>query len=223
TVLVKDYTQRPFTENLLKHSFIRDQPPERQTRNQIKDHLDRHRRVNKKDETEYEYSGSEDEENGLPNGHARITDYNNDAPSILQAVKDDTLRKGFQRIQENHRNAFEHAGAQQLKRIPHHPAGHSHHHVPHVNGGHSPNPKPGYRPGYPIGKESPREREHVKMRHAEPRLAASPSISVHSRLPPQQPMEQRRSSRPVSHHQAVFFIIQSFYSHSNCGAIVDLL
>lgn len=48
TVLVKDYTQRPFTENLLKHAFIRDQPPERQTRNQIKDHLDRHRRVNKK-------------------------------------------------------------------------------------------------------------------------------------------------------------------------------
>ena len=41
TVLVKDYHQRPYTDNLLKHSFVKDQPNERQTRIQIKDLLDR--------------------------------------------------------------------------------------------------------------------------------------------------------------------------------------
>lgn len=30
TVLVKDYHERPYTEQLLKHPFIRDQPTERQ-------------------------------------------------------------------------------------------------------------------------------------------------------------------------------------------------
>ena len=30
TVLVKDYQQRPYTDQLLKHPFIRDQPTERQ-------------------------------------------------------------------------------------------------------------------------------------------------------------------------------------------------
>lgn len=41
TVLVKDYHQRPYTEQLLKHSFIKDQPTERQVRIQLKDHIDR--------------------------------------------------------------------------------------------------------------------------------------------------------------------------------------
>lgn len=41
TVLVKDYHQRPYTEHLLKHPFIRDQPTERQVRIQLKDHIDR--------------------------------------------------------------------------------------------------------------------------------------------------------------------------------------
>jgi TRAF2 and NCK interacting kinase len=40
TVLVKDYHQRPYTEQLLKHPFIRDQPTERQVRIQLKDHID---------------------------------------------------------------------------------------------------------------------------------------------------------------------------------------
>lgn len=39
--LVKNYTQRPPTEQLLKHPFIRDQPNERQVRIQLKDHIDR--------------------------------------------------------------------------------------------------------------------------------------------------------------------------------------
>uniref|UniRef100_A0A3Q3MR46 non-specific serine/threonine protein kinase n=1 Tax=Mastacembelus armatus TaxID=205130 RepID=A0A3Q3MR46_9TELE len=38
--LVKNYTQRPPTEQLLKHPFIRDQPNERQVRIQLKDHID---------------------------------------------------------------------------------------------------------------------------------------------------------------------------------------
>jgi hypothetical protein len=39
--LIKDYQQRPNTEQLLKHPFIRDQPNECQVRKQIKDHIDR--------------------------------------------------------------------------------------------------------------------------------------------------------------------------------------
>ncbi|ESO92933.1 hypothetical protein LOTGIDRAFT_147597, partial [Lottia gigantea] len=45
--LIKDYTQRHNTEQLLKHPFIRDQPTERQVRIQLKDHIDRHKK-NKK-------------------------------------------------------------------------------------------------------------------------------------------------------------------------------
>lgn len=39
--LVKNYMQRPPTDQLLKHPFIRDQPNERQVRIQLKDHIDR--------------------------------------------------------------------------------------------------------------------------------------------------------------------------------------
>ncbi|XP_039696012.1 mitogen-activated protein kinase kinase kinase kinase 4 [Pteropus medius] len=54
--LVKNYMQRPSTEQLLKHPFIRDQPNERQVRIQLKDHIDRTRKKRgEKDETEYEY------------------------------------------------------------------------------------------------------------------------------------------------------------------------
>uniref|UniRef100_A0A672JU69 non-specific serine/threonine protein kinase n=1 Tax=Salarias fasciatus TaxID=181472 RepID=A0A672JU69_SALFA len=42
--LVKTYPSRPSTEQLLKHSFIRDQPTERQVRIQLKDHIDRTRK-----------------------------------------------------------------------------------------------------------------------------------------------------------------------------------
>lgn len=45
TLLLKDYHQRPHTEDLLRHPFIREQPTERQVRIAIKDHLDRHRRL----------------------------------------------------------------------------------------------------------------------------------------------------------------------------------
>lgn len=49
TVLVKDYTQRPSTEQLLKSPFIKDQPNERQVRIQLKDHIDRVRKHKRED------------------------------------------------------------------------------------------------------------------------------------------------------------------------------
>ncbi|XP_053404499.1 mitogen-activated protein kinase kinase kinase kinase 4-like isoform X2 [Mercenaria mercenaria] len=96
TCLLKDYTQRPNTEQLLKHPFIRDQPTERQVRIQLKDHIDRHKK-NKKIEdhdTEYEYEGSdnEEEEDGTKPG---------EPSSILQiGPGESTLRRNFQQIQE---------------------------------------------------------------------------------------------------------------------------
>lgn len=44
TILVKDYTQRPHTEQLLRHTFLKDIPSERQVKIQLKDHLDRTRK-----------------------------------------------------------------------------------------------------------------------------------------------------------------------------------
>lgn len=43
-VLVKDYTQRPHTDQLLRHPFLKDIPNERQVKIQLKDHLDRSRK-----------------------------------------------------------------------------------------------------------------------------------------------------------------------------------
>ncbi|XP_052217159.1 mitogen-activated protein kinase kinase kinase kinase 4-like isoform X4 [Dreissena polymorpha] len=95
TCLLKDYTQRPNTEQLLKHPFIRDQPTERQVRIQLKDHIDRHKK-NKKIEdhdTEYEYEGSDNEEEEEKPG---------EPSSILQiGPGESTLRRNFQRIQEH--------------------------------------------------------------------------------------------------------------------------
>ncbi|KAI1287929.1 Traf2 and NCK-interacting protein kinase [Halotydeus destructor] len=49
TSLIKDYTQRPYTDQLLKHPFVKDQPTERQVRSQLKEHIDRVRK-HKRDE-----------------------------------------------------------------------------------------------------------------------------------------------------------------------------
>lgn len=91
--MVKDYHQRPYTEQLLKHPFIRDQPTERQVRIQLKDHIDRcKKRKQEKEREDYRYSGSENEDDepalaGEPS-------------SIVQAPGGDTLRRNFQQIQE---------------------------------------------------------------------------------------------------------------------------
>ncbi|XP_076356512.1 serine/threonine-protein kinase mig-15-like isoform X2 [Tachypleus tridentatus] len=95
TVLVKDYQHRPYTDQLLKHPFIRDQPTERQVRIQLKDHIDRCHKY-KKGETQevYRYSGSEgEEEDTPPTGE----------PSSINPVQhDSTLRRNFQQLQEGH-------------------------------------------------------------------------------------------------------------------------
>ncbi|XP_050310029.1 serine/threonine-protein kinase mig-15 isoform X5 [Anthonomus grandis grandis] len=93
TVLVKDYHERPYTEQLLKHSFIKDQPTERQVRIQLKDHIDRcKKRKQEKERDDYRYSGSENEE--------EETQVAGEPSSIIQAPGGDTLRRNFQKIQE---------------------------------------------------------------------------------------------------------------------------
>jgi len=98
TVLVKDYHQRPYTDQLLKHPFVRDQPTERQVRIQLKDHLDRvkkHKAAKEREEQEFAYSGSEDE--APPEEDTRA----GEPSSILQAPGENTLRKNFQAIQDS--------------------------------------------------------------------------------------------------------------------------
>ncbi|CAJ0953463.1 unnamed protein product, partial [Mesorhabditis belari] len=187
TVLVKDYHQRPYTDQLLRHPFVRDQPPERAVRIAIKDHIDRHRRItNKKDEGEYEYSGSEDEEGGPPkpnNNHENNREYiareRPEAPSMIPV--DDTLKKGFQRIQENGR-LFEQAGAPQLKRVAAQP-----------RTGASPSQRQSqpHKP-YLYGPDAREREQAVKMRAQ----AAAQQRPGGNGEPPRD-----RRSRPISHHQ----------------------
>uniref|UniRef100_A0A8C8E4A2 non-specific serine/threonine protein kinase n=1 Tax=Oryzias sinensis TaxID=183150 RepID=A0A8C8E4A2_9TELE len=96
--LVKTYTSRPSTEQLLKHSFIRDQPTERQVRIQLKDHIDRTRKKRgEKEETEYEYSGSDEEDENR----------GDDRDSILNVPGESTLRRDFQRLQQENKERSE--------------------------------------------------------------------------------------------------------------------
>uniref|UniRef100_A0A5F8GTN5 non-specific serine/threonine protein kinase n=1 Tax=Monodelphis domestica TaxID=13616 RepID=A0A5F8GTN5_MONDO len=101
--LVKNYIHRPSTEALLRHSFIRDLPNERQVRIMLKDHLDRtKKKKGDKDETEYEYSGEINEDQGEPS-------------SIVNLPGESTLRREFLRLQqENKKNPV--LKQQQLRR-----------------------------------------------------------------------------------------------------------
>ncbi|XP_053352020.1 mitogen-activated protein kinase kinase kinase kinase 4 isoform X6 [Clarias gariepinus] len=106
--LVKNYTQRPTTEQLLKHPFIRDQPNERQVRIQLKDHIDRTRKKRgEKDETEYEYSGSEEEEEETP-------EQEGEPSSIVNVPGESTLRRDFIRLQQENKERSEALRRQQL-------------------------------------------------------------------------------------------------------------
>ncbi|XP_029300971.1 mitogen-activated protein kinase kinase kinase kinase 4 isoform X14 [Cottoperca gobio] len=99
--LVKNYTQRPPTEQLLKHPFIRDQPNERQVRIQLKDHIDRTKKKRgEKDETEYEYSGSEEEEEDPP-------EQEGEPSSIVNVPGESTLRRDFIRLQQENKERSE--------------------------------------------------------------------------------------------------------------------
>ncbi|XP_077344113.1 TRAF2 and NCK-interacting protein kinase isoform X13 [Lithobates pipiens] len=105
--LVKNHSQRPSTEQLMKHPFIRDQPNERQVRIQLKDHIDRTKKKRgEKDETEYEYSGSEEEEEENDSG---------EPSSILNLPGESTLRRDFLRLQLANKERSEALRRQQLE------------------------------------------------------------------------------------------------------------
>ncbi|KAM9310866.1 misshapen-like kinase 1 isoform 1-T1 [Gastrophryne carolinensis] len=114
TCLIKNYINRPPTEQLLKYPFIRDQPTERQVRIQLKDHIDRSRKKRgEKDETEYEYSGSEDEEEN----HGE----EGEPSSIMNVPGESTLRREFLRLQqENKSNSDALKQQQQQQMAPQH-------------------------------------------------------------------------------------------------------
>uniref|UniRef100_A0A096LR42 non-specific serine/threonine protein kinase n=1 Tax=Poecilia formosa TaxID=48698 RepID=A0A096LR42_POEFO len=108
--LVKNYTQRPPTEQLLKHPFIRDQPNERQVRIQLKDHIDRTKKKRGEkvtDETEYEYSGSEEEEE-------EASEQEGEPSSIVNVPGESTLRRDFIRLQQENKERSEALRRQQL-------------------------------------------------------------------------------------------------------------
>ncbi|XP_046886383.1 mitogen-activated protein kinase kinase kinase kinase 4-like isoform X2 [Hypomesus transpacificus] len=106
--LVKNYTQRPPTEQLLKHPYIRDQPNERQVRIQLKDHIDRTKKKRgEKDETEYEYSGSEEEEEDPQ-------EQEGEPSSIVNVPGESTLRRDFIRLQQENKERSEALRRQQL-------------------------------------------------------------------------------------------------------------
>ncbi|XP_054479019.1 TRAF2 and NCK interacting kinase b isoform X5 [Anoplopoma fimbria] len=105
--LVKSHSQRPSTEQLLKHPFIRDLPNERQVRIQLKDHIDRtKKRRGERDETEYEYSGSEEEDEERDVG---------DPSSIINIPGESTLRRDFLRLQLANKERSELIRRQQLE------------------------------------------------------------------------------------------------------------
>uniref|UniRef100_A0A8C8GSK0 non-specific serine/threonine protein kinase n=1 Tax=Oncorhynchus tshawytscha TaxID=74940 RepID=A0A8C8GSK0_ONCTS len=107
--LVKTYTSRPTTEQLLKHSFIRDQPTERQVRIQLKDHIDRTRKKRgEKEETEYEYSGSDEEDENRGEDRESST-------SILNVPGESTLRRDFLRLQQENKERSEALKRQQAQ------------------------------------------------------------------------------------------------------------
>ncbi|XP_075764171.1 misshapen-like kinase 1 isoform X8 [Pelodiscus sinensis] len=106
TCLIKAYMNRPPTEQLLKFPFIRDQPTERQVRIQLKDHIDRSRKKRgEKDETEYEYSGSEEEDDS----HGE----EGEPSSIMNVPGESTLRREFLRLQQENKSHSEAALKQQ--------------------------------------------------------------------------------------------------------------
>ncbi|VDM74502.1 unnamed protein product [Strongylus vulgaris] len=131
------------------------------------------------DDTEYEYSGSDDDE---PNHSKPMLSHRDDSEAASMIPVDNTLRKGFQRIQEASRGAFEYAGAQQLKRIttnlPGHerpPTGSPHHHV------------------FRYGADGRSREEAVKIRA---QAAVNRPVAGSDRR-----REAERRQRPASHHQ----------------------
>lgn len=97
TVLVKDYTQRPHTDQLLRHTFLKDIPSERQVKIQLKDHLDRTRKGRVQPHTAMDAGGML-----APNEPAFLND-NDDDDGDLDGP-DETLRRrvdGPQQVQHH--------------------------------------------------------------------------------------------------------------------------
>ncbi|XP_063990235.1 serine/threonine-protein kinase mig-15 isoform X4 [Diachasmimorpha longicaudata] len=175
TVLVKDYHQRPYTEQLLKHPFIRDQPTERQVRIQLKDHIDRCKKRKQekgKERDDYRYSGSENEDDepalaGEPS-------------SIVQAPGGDTLRRNFQQIQEGR------TLTQDIPQIPHSgkdkQGGRGHREIPEPGPPSRPaiphrliEPQPPSRPLPPTPRDDPRQQHKVSTPPSNHHSAANSS------------------------------------------------
>ncbi|NP_955997.1 TRAF2 and NCK interacting kinase a [Danio rerio] len=106
--LVKNHNMRPGTDQLLKHPFIRDMANERTIRIQLKDHIDRTRKKRgERDETEYEYSGSEEEEEAM----LEI----GEPSSIINIPGESTLRRDFLRLQVANKERSDALRRQQLE------------------------------------------------------------------------------------------------------------
>nr|DBA20967.1 TPA: hypothetical protein GDO54_017695 [Pyxicephalus adspersus] len=108
--LIKNYTHRPTTDTLLKHSFVRDLQNERQIRIMLKDHLDRTRKKREKDETGYEYSGSEEEDE-------EMNEDEGEPSSIVNLPGESTLRREFLRLQQENKNRSDPQRQQQLQKL----------------------------------------------------------------------------------------------------------
>uniref|UniRef100_A0A8D3CZ85 non-specific serine/threonine protein kinase n=1 Tax=Scophthalmus maximus TaxID=52904 RepID=A0A8D3CZ85_SCOMX len=98
--LVKSHNQRPSTEQLLKHPFIRDLPNEKQIRIQLKDHIDRTKK--KRGERG---EGARIEE--LEAAHYTL--------SIINTPGESTLRRDFLRLQVANKERSEAQRRQQLE------------------------------------------------------------------------------------------------------------
>ncbi|XP_067943954.1 serine/threonine-protein kinase mig-15-like isoform X3 [Watersipora subatra] len=90
--MLKDYTQRPNTEALLKHGFIREQPHEKTIRNQLKDHIDRHRKRKPGEPEEVPFNLEEEEDSG--------EEEEPEQKSMIQIQGDNTLRDNFKQLQK---------------------------------------------------------------------------------------------------------------------------
>ncbi|KAM6953022.1 mitogen-activated protein kinase kinase kinase kinase 4-like isoform 1-T1 [Lycodopsis pacificus] len=101
--LVKNHLHRPTTEALLRHAFIRDLVNERQVRIMLKDHLDRTRKKREKEGPEYEYSGSEEEDD-------EVTEEEGEPSSIVNVPGEWTLRREFLRLQTEDRDGGREGG-----------------------------------------------------------------------------------------------------------------
>ncbi|XP_033977084.1 misshapen-like kinase 1 isoform X2 [Trematomus bernacchii] len=101
--LVKNHLQRPNTDTLLRHAFIRDLANERQVRIMLKDHLDRTRKKKEKEGPEYEYSGSDEDDE-------EVTEEEGEPSSIVNVPGEWTLRREFLRLQTEDRDGGREGG-----------------------------------------------------------------------------------------------------------------